>query len=216
VERILPAQSPVEARERVRDLLDEFSNALKGKSSKTFEPADVREKLLHLGYDPERVDDREWALVTYLSFYCPVGRLFGNWVRAGSLRLLDTVLPASTQRRPAVGIDRRTGTVGGRALYFVETSEAGLRIPLALAGEVEARGSAPARLLSSLLKAVAMLSLNLGGRKSAGLGLLTVEKTRFHAFELRTAGDEGGRLLANPFKAPPMSLQEFADWLIKV
>ena len=104
----------------------------------------------------------------------------------------------------------------GRALYFVETSEAGLRIPLALAGEVEARGSAPARLLSSLLKAVAMLSLNLGGRKSAGLGLLTVENARFHAFELRIAGDENGRLLANPFKAPPMSLQEFADWLIKV
>ena len=216
VERVLPAQSPDEARERVKNLLDDFSNALRGRPSKTFDPADVREKLLHVGYDLERIENREWALVTYLSLYCPVGKLFGNWVRAGSLRFLDTVLPASTQRRPGVGIDRRTGTVRERVLYFVETSEAGLRVPLALAGEVEARGSAPARLLSSLLKAVAAVGLNVGGRKSAGLGLLTVEKARFHAFELGGAGDESGQLLANPFKAPPTSLQEFAEWLVKV
>lgn len=45
---------------------------------------------------------------------------------------------------------------------------------------------------------------------------MTVEKARFHAFELGATGDESGELLANPFKASPMSLQEFADWLIKV
>ena len=217
VERVLPAQSPAEARERVRDLLDDFSKALEGKPSTTFDPADVREKLQLVGYDLDRrIEDREWALVTYLSLYCPVGKLFGNWARAGSLRFLDTVLPALTQRRPGVGIDRKTGTVREGVLYFVETSEAGLRVSLVLAGEVEARGSAPARLLSSLLKAVAAVGLNVGGRKSAGLGLLTVKEAKFHAFELGGAGDEGGRLLANPFKAPPMGLQEFAEWLVKV
>ncbi len=217
VERVLPAQSPAEARRRVRDLLGDFSEALEGRPSAAFDPADVREKLQLVGYDLDRrIEDREWALVTYLSLYCPVGKLFGNWARAGSLRFLDTVLPASTQRRPGVGIDRKTGTVREHVLYFVETSEAGLRVPLVLAGEVEARGSAPARLLSSLLKAVAAVGLNVGGRKSAGLGLLTVERARFHAFELGGAGDEGGRLLANPFKAAPMDLQEFAEWLVKV
>jgi CRISPR/Cas system CSM-associated protein Csm3 (group 7 of RAMP superfamily) len=213
VERVMPAQEPKEAREKVKDLLSDFESALRGGASKVFDPVDVREKLLRAGFDLERIEDREWALVTYLSLYCPVGKLFGNWARAGSLRLLDTVLPASTQRRPGVGIDRKAGTVKENVLYFVETSEAGLRVPLVLAGEVEARGSAPAKLLSYLLKAVAAVGLNVGGRKSAGLGLLLVEKARFHAFEIGAAGDESGVLLANPFKAPPMSLQEFADWL---
>ena len=215
VERVMPAQTPAEARERVRDLLDDFGSALGGKPSKVFNPADVREKLLRLGYDPERVEDEAWALVTYLSLYCPVGKLFGNWARAGSLRFLDTVLPASTQRRPGVGISRKTGTVQENVLYFVETSEAGLRVPLVLVGEVEARGSSPARLLSSLLKAVEAVGLNVGGRKSAGLGLLTVEEARFHAFEIGAEDDKSGELLANPFKARSMSLQDFADWLVK-
>jgi hypothetical protein len=209
----MPAQEPKEAREKVKDLLSDFESALRGGASKVFDPVDVREKLLHAGFDLERIEDREWALATYLSLYCPVGKLFGNWARAGSLRFLDTVLPASTQRRPGVGIDRKAGTVKENVLYFVETSEAGLRVPLVLAGEVEARGSAPAMLLSYLLKAVAAVGLNVGGRKSAGLGLLLVEKARFYAFEIGAAGDESGVLLANPFKAPPMSLQEFADWL---
>jgi CRISPR/Cas system CSM-associated protein Csm3 (group 7 of RAMP superfamily) len=216
VERVAPAQDPREARERVRDLLSDFERALKGEASKVFDPSDVREKLLRAGFDLERIEDEEWALVTYLSLYCPVGKLFGNWARAGSLRFFDTALPASTQRRPGVGINRKAGTVQENVLYFVETSEAGLRVPLVLAGEVEARGSAPAKLLSSLLKAVAAVGLNVGGRKSAGLGLLLVGKARFHAFEIGAAGDESGELLANPFKAPPMSLQEFAEWLIKL
>jgi len=216
VEKLLPAQSPAEAREMVKDLLDDFCKALEGRPSTTFNPVDVREKLQLVGYDLNRIEDRGWALVTYLSLYCPVGKLFGNWARAGSLRFLDTVLPASTQRRPGVGIDRKTGTVRERVLYSVETSEAGLRVPLVLAGEVEARGSAPARLLSSLLKTVAAVGLNVGGRKSAGLGLLTVEEARFHAFELGGAGDEVGQFLSNPFRASPMGLQEFAELLVKV
>jgi len=151
VERVMPAQSSDEARRRVREggLLNEFRAALSGKQTANFDPADVREKLISVGYDLERIEDEEWALVTYLSLYCPVGRLFGNWARAGSLRFFDTVLPASTQRRPGVGINRKAGTVQENVLYFVETSEAGLRVPLIIVGEVEERGRTPARLLSS-------------------------------------------------------------------
>lgn len=57
--------------------------------------------------------------------------------------------------------------------------------------------------------------MNIGGRKSAGLGLLTVESARFHAFEIGTPGDEAGIYLANPFRAPQMSLEEFASWLAR-
>lgn len=216
VERVMPAQSPREARGNVKDLVESFKAALESSSKAgAFDPSDVKDKLARLGYDLERVEDWEWALVSYLSLYCPVGKLFGNWARAGSLNFFDTPLPASIQRRPGVGIDRKTGTVKENVLYFVETSDAGLKVPLVVAGWVEARGSAPARLLSSLLKAVAAVGINVGGRKSAGLGLLTLEEAEFHAFEVGAAGDDGGRFLANPFKAPRMGLHEFADWLAK-
>lgn len=216
VERVMPAQSFAEARERVKDLINDFESVLEGRPSKVFDPADVREKLLRLGYDLERVEDKAGALASYLSLYCPVGKLFGNWARAGSLRFLDTILPASTQRRPGVGINRRTGTVQGNILYFVETSEAGLRVPLVIVGEVEERGCAPARLLASLLRTVNTIGLSVGARKSAGLGLLELENARFHAFEIGKDDDQSGKLLANPFKASPMSLREFAEWLVKV
>jgi CRISPR/Cas system CSM-associated protein Csm3 (group 7 of RAMP superfamily) len=218
VKIVMPAQRQEEAAKWVEgDLVDEFRAALERKSSRVFDPADVEEKLLSLGYstDPNLIEDPRLALVHYLCLYCPVGRLFGNWARAGGLRFFDTILTSDTQRRPGVGIDRRTGTVQEehRALYYVETSEAGLKVPLVLAGELEGRGDAPARLLASTLEAVEAVGLSVGGRKSAGLGLLSLQEARFHAFELGVGGDADGAFLANPLRAPSMSLKDFAAWL---
>jgi len=215
VEGVMPAQRPSEAVKKVEDLLDEFEAALEKGGSKLFDPADVEEKLLSLGYsiEPRFTEDLGWALVQYLCLYCPVGKLFGNWARAGGLRFFDTVLASSTQRRPGVGISRGTGTVQEDALYCVETSEAELRMPLVLAGEVEGRGGTPAKLLASMLEAVGTVGLSVGGRKSAGLGLLSLQEARFHAFEFGAGQDANGALLANPLKTPPMSLGEFLAWL---
>ena len=47
----------------------------------------------------------------------------------------------------------------------------------------------PARLLASVLEAVAEVGIGIGGRKSAGLGLLELESSEFHAFE---PGKDGG------------------------
>jgi CRISPR/Cas system CSM-associated protein Csm3 (group 7 of RAMP superfamily) len=216
VKIVMPAQRQEEAAKGVeRDLVDEFRAALEKKSSRVFDPADVEEKLLSLGYstDPSLIEDPRLALVHYLCLHCPVGRLFGNWARAGGLRFFDTILASSAQRRPGVGIDRRTGTVREDVLYYVETSEAGLKVPLVLAGELEGRGDTPARLLASTLEAVEAVGLSVGGRKSVGLGLLSLQEARFHAFELGVGGDADGALLANPLRAPSMSLKDFAAWL---
>jgi CRISPR/Cas system CSM-associated protein Csm3 (group 7 of RAMP superfamily) len=218
VEMVMPAQRQEEAAERVgreRDLVDEFRAALEKRSSRVFDPADVEEKLLSLGYstDPSLIESLELALVHYLCLYCPVGKLFGNWARAGAIRFFDAALASGTQRRPGIGISRGMGTVQENALFCVETSEAGLGIPLALAGEVEGRGSTPAKLLASMLEAVGRVGLSVGGRKSVGLGLLSLQEARFHAFEIGEGQDESGALLANPLKTPPMSLVEFLAWL---
>jgi CRISPR/Cas system CSM-associated protein Csm3 (group 7 of RAMP superfamily) len=216
VRMVALAQKQEEAAERVgEDLVEEFRAALEKRSSRVFNPADVEEKLLSLGYstDPSLIESLELALVHYLCLYCPVGKLFGNWARAGAIRFFDTALASGTQRRPGVGISREMGTVQENALFCVETSEAGLGIPLALAGEVEGRGSTPAKLLASMLEAVGRVGLSVGGRKSVGLGLLSLQEARFHAFEIGEGQDESGALLANPLKTPPMSLVEFLAWL---
>jgi hypothetical protein len=216
VRMVALAQKQEEAAERVgEDLVEEFRAALEKRSSRVFNPADVEEKLLSLGYstDPSLIEDLRLALVHYLCLHCPVGRLFGNWARAGSLRFFDTILASSAQRRPGVGINRGTGTAREDVLYYVETSEAGLKVPLTLTGELEERGGTPARLLASTLEAVEAVGLSVGGRKSVGLGLLSLQEARFHAFELGVDRDADGALLANPLRAPSMSLKDFAAWL---
>ena len=152
-------------------------------------------------------------LVKYLSYYCPVGRLFGNRVRAASIGFLDTLLPPLTQRRPGVGISRETLTARDKSLYRVETTSTGIEIPVVMIGEVEQIGSAPARLLAATLRAVEEVGLSIGGRKSAGLGLLKLTSADFHIVKVGKEQDRNGALLANPFKAPTMRLADFARLL---
>ncbi len=215
VETVARAQDPGDARRRVREngLMGDFAKVLSGERQNRFDRKDVEEKLKVLGYELGQIDDREWALVQYLSLHCPVGRLFGNWSLAGSLKFFDSVIKSGFQRRPGVGINRSTGTVEERVLYFVETGEAYAAVPLVLSGEIESQGSTPARLLASVLEAVSEVGLNIGGRKSAGLGLLELESSEFYAFELGQNKDERGALLANPFDSEKMGLQEFIEWL---
>jgi Uncharacterized protein predicted to be involved in DNA repair (RAMP superfamily) len=213
VDIVARAQDPKDARDRVRGLMGDFEKALEKQPQQRFDQRDVEEKLLSLGYDLQRIDDKEWVLVQYLSLYCPVGRLFGNWALAGSLKFFDTVIRSGSQRRPGVGIDRKTGTVQERVLYFVETSDAYAAVPLVLLGEVEAPGSTPAKLLASVLEALSEVGLNIGGRKSAGLGLLELESAEFYSFEPGKGMDERGALLANPRAAEKMDLRTFIEAL---
>jgi len=210
LERVTLSQRPEDS---VKDLLGDFERALRGEDAGHFRSEDVRRVLEEIGYDLGRVEDARLALIEYLSYYCPVGRLFGNSVWAASVRFLDTLLPPAVQSRYGVGIGRRTGTVEEHVLYRVETTGARIEVPLVVVGEVEARGSTPSRLLASTLEAVRELGLSVGGRRSAGLGLLQLTGARFHVVELGRGGDERGALLANPLEAPAMDLGEFARWL---
>lgn len=209
LERITLSPEP---RRSIEDLLDDFRRALRGESAGPFDSGDVRHVLLEIGYgELSRLEDEKGALVEYLSYYCPVGRLFGNQVRAANIRFLDTLLPPRVQSRYGVGINRKTGRIEEHVLYRIETSEGGIEVPLVILGEVE-RGT-PSKLLASTLEVIRKVGLSVGGRKSAGLGLLELRYAKFHVVELGKGGDERGALLANPFEAPAMDLSEFVKWL---
>jgi len=210
LEKVTLSRSP---RESTSKLLGDFEKALKGEDAGPFRHEDVRRVLEEVGYDLARLEDVQGALIDYLSHHCPVGRLFGNRVRAASLRPLDTLLPLRVQSRYGVGIDRKTGTAMEGALYRVETSLARVEVPMVLVGEVERRGSTPSRLLASLLEAVAEVGLAVGGRKSAGLGLLELKRSEFHVVELEQDAATRGALLADPFEAPAVDLDGFVKWL---
>lgn len=53
--------------------------------------------------------------------------------------------------------------------------------------------------------------LSIGGRKSIDLGLLEPDSAKFQVIKL--AEDKGGLGLANPFRAPAISLKDFAKLL---
>jgi len=211
VERVALSSEP---KSSVRDLLEGFGRALRGEEAPPFKPDDVKRVLLSIGYSEEQLkapEDPAWMLVEYLAYHCPIGRLFGNQVRAGSVRFLDTLLTAQTQRRPGIGISRKDLRVQEKVLYTVETTEAEVSVPLLMVGEVERLGSPSAKLLASTLEAVKEVGLSIGGRKSAGLGLLQLESAEFHVVKL--AEDKGGVGLANPLKTPAVKLEAFLKLL---
>lgn len=218
----IPAAGPeklalelVAAGERGRDaylekLRGDFEAALKGAATR-FDPADVKRVVGELGLDREASIDAREALEQYLEYYCPVGKLFGNRVRAGSLKFADSVVEAPTFRKPGVGIDRKTGTVKEGVLYFVEAGDPGAPVKLLMVGEVDERGSAASRLLASTLLYVKELGVAVGGKKSTGMGLLELRDARIHVVEY--AADKGGAMLAQLLKTKPMGVEEFAAWL---
>lgn len=196
------------------ELLQRFRAALAGREEAPFNPLEVRGALLSIGYSDEELaslEDPRAALLEYLAYSCPLGRLYGNQVLAGRVRFLDTLLTVHLERRPGVGIDRKTLRSSDRFLYQVETTPADIDVPLVMVGEVEKLGSTPSRLLASTLEAVQEVGLSIGGKKSAGLGLLELESARFHV--VKPLEDRGGRGLANPLKLPPLQLEGFLGLL---
>jgi CRISPR/Cas system CSM-associated protein Csm3 (group 7 of RAMP superfamily) len=216
VRTVTLAKSIREKRERVKHLLEDFKSALKGDETKIFDHINVKQVLLEVGYSEEELqmlEDPINALIQYLEYYCPVGRLFGNSVRAGSIRFLDTLIQAETMLKPGIGINREKLTVEEGALYLIESIPIGTSIKLVMIGELEDRANTPSKLLASILEAVKEIGLNIGGRKSVGSGLLKLKTGSFYIIEYAEDARNYGIYLANPFKRSPISLDAFIKWL---
>jgi CRISPR/Cas system CSM-associated protein Csm3 (group 7 of RAMP superfamily) len=209
------------------DYLKKFKEVVRGEAQHEsiggFER--LKEVLLELGYTMDEiieVKERGSEVVAfrrmaedYLALYCPVGRLFGNGVMAGKVRFFDVFLPGiRCETRPGVGIDRSFGAARPDILYFLEVIPRGATFQLTMVADNLKQGEADSLLFAATLEWIMELGLQIGARKSAGLGEITLvnSQTAFYLVELEK--DEGGMGLANPMKrGMRYDTKGFIDWL---
>jgi len=185
-------------------------------------------RLMHeLGYSEEeiesarRVEDksllREMA-ESYLAIHCPIGSLYGNKVMAGKVRFGDVVMSdVRTSFRAGVGIDRKSATAKRNVLYFVELIEPGTEIKLPMIIDNLLPGKEDSHLFALTLDHVLKFGLCIGGRKSAGLGMLSVvtnQENSSNSFYLVELSTDQELALGNPFKkGKKLSIKELIEYL---
>jgi len=207
------------------EYLEKFVKALRGEGDFFgLTKAEITRLLQQLDYTQDEVekiekDDKglrkkeaEEALGKILALYCPIVRLFGNITVTGKLKFLDTITPYTLYMKPGVGIDRRSGTAKEDQLYYLEAAYVNSNILLRfIADNIEPR-KPDAILLGSILQYVEKLGLQIGARKSTGIGCLTMTEAKFYLVEL--SKDKDGSGLANPFKfGNKMDFKQLLAWL---
>ena len=201
-------------------LVEDFIKALKGESG-FFELTheDLTKLLQKLDYNQAEINilvedskKAKAALANIIALYCPIGKLFGNTVIAGKLRFLDTIFQYKPHLKPGVGIDRSSGTVKENQLYFLEAASIDSNIILKLIADNLEPQTSDSKLFAATLKYIEKVGLQLGARKSTGMGSLRMAGAEFYFVELTK--DNGGSGLANPFKyGNKMNLQQLLSYL---
>jgi CRISPR/Cas system CSM-associated protein Csm3 (group 7 of RAMP superfamily) len=126
----------------------------------------------------------------YLAYNCPIGCLFGNHVLAGKVRFFDTILDMrQTHIRPGVGIERSTGKVKENVLYFVESIPSGSEMMLQFIADNLLPERTDTILFYNTLGYIQKLGLQIGTRKSTGMGLLSVKNIQLRDIDLRSDAD---------------------------
>ncbi|MEN3047881.1 MAG: RAMP superfamily CRISPR-associated protein [Candidatus Caldarchaeales archaeon] len=205
---------------RYEDYLKDFKEALRGGSPRIVRHGreELRQILKDIGYEEVEMNGealerrvREMA-ADYLALNCPVGRLFGSQVAASKLIFHHTPLdPRSVgvEFRPGVGIDRASGSVREDILFFVEGLRAGIEVRLRFVADNLEPGASDSRLFAGVLDWIKTLGLQVGGRKSVGLGLLRLREGTFYF-----VGPGDDMALVNPFShGRRLELNEFLSYL---
>jgi len=114
----------------------------------------------------------------YLSFKCPICRLFGSRVVASKIIFKDVIfnIPPEMHRYTSTSIDRKTKTVAKERLFQIEYIPPEEKYTLStqlIIDNVEPK-THEAKLLAETLKYIQTLGLEVGGSKSRGYGLLTL------------------------------------------
>jgi len=114
--------------------------------------------------------------------------------------------------KPCVAIDRRSGTVSERRLFFFETVAPGFVLPVWFVVDNLFPAADESRILAAVLRVIQVEGLLIGARKSAGMGQLELMGGEFWTVELAKDGD--GTALANPFqKGTKRDMGEFLSWI---
>jgi CRISPR/Cas system CSM-associated protein Csm3 (group 7 of RAMP superfamily) len=154
-------------------------------------PQEVTQFLNDVYVDIEEVkkakDGYEKMAEGYLAYNCPIGRLFGNHVLAGKVRFMDTIIDVKqTHFRPGIGIDRKTGKVREGILYYIESIPSKTEISLKIVADNLTSGETDTTLFNNTLDYIQKLGLQIGTRKTAGMGLLSLKNIQKIDLDLKS------------------------------
>ncbi|MEM4610999.1 MAG: RAMP superfamily CRISPR-associated protein [Thermoproteota archaeon] len=212
---------------KFRMYVEDFAEVLQGGKSSIIPDSgeEIESLLLKLGYAPAEIQEvkskgvntRRELLASmageYLALHCPIGKLYGNKVVAGKIRFFDSLIKANPEVRPGVGIDRKSGRVEEKHLYFIKVIPR-VSIKLTIIVDNLLRGEDDSKLFASTLKLIKTLGISIGARKSAGLGNLEVNNGKFYILDTEEDGRTMNLKIGNPLKkVKPISLEEFLKWL---
>lgn len=170
--------------------LSEFKNILSNQEVQTpgygLDHEEVTRFLndMYVAQDQEDIKDKAER---YLAYNCPIGRLFGNHVLAGKVRFIDTVLEIKqTHLRPGIGMDRPAGKVKEGLLYYIESIPSGTEITLRFVADNLLPRKTDTKLFDNTLEYIRVLGIQIGARKSAGMGLLKVIDIQKQEIDLKS------------------------------
>jgi CRISPR/Cas system CSM-associated protein Csm3 (group 7 of RAMP superfamily) len=175
--------------------LSEFKSVVNGNPIQNpqyvLKPQEVTQFLNDVYVDIEEVkkakDGYEKMAEGYLAYNCPIGRLFGNHVLAGKVRFMDTIIDVKqTHFRPGIGIDRRTGKVREGILYYIESIPSKTEISLRIVADNLVSGETDTTLFNNILDYIQKLGLQIGTRKTAGMGLLSLKNIQKIDLDLKS------------------------------
>jgi CRISPR/Cas system CSM-associated protein Csm3 (group 7 of RAMP superfamily) len=175
--------------------LSEFKSVVNGNPIQNpqyvLKPQEVTQFLNDVYVDIEEVkkakDGYEKMAEGYLAYNCPIGRLFGNHVLAGKVRFMDTIIDVKqTHFRPGIGIDRKTGKVREGILYYIESIPSKTEISLRIVADNLVSGETDTTLFNNILDYIQKLGLQIGTRKTAGMGLLSLKNIQKIDLDLKS------------------------------
>jgi CRISPR/Cas system CSM-associated protein Csm3 (group 7 of RAMP superfamily) len=175
--------------------LSEFKSVVNGNPIQNpqyvLKPQEVTQFLNDVYVDIEEVkkakDGYEKMAEGYLAYNCPIGRLFGNHVLAGKVRFMDTIIDVKqTHFRPGIGIDRKTGKVREGILYYIESIPSKTEISLKIVADNLTSGETDTTLFNNTLDYIQKLGLQIGTRKTAGMGLLSLKNIQKIDLDLKS------------------------------
>jgi CRISPR/Cas system CSM-associated protein Csm3 (group 7 of RAMP superfamily) len=175
--------------------LSEFKSVVNGNPIQNpqyvLKPQEVTQFLNDVYVDIEEVkkakDGYEKMAEGYLAYNCPIGRLFGNHVLAGKVRFMDTIIDVKqTHFRPGIGIDRKTGKVREGILYYIESIPSKTEISLRIVADNLTSGETDTTLFNNTLDYIEKLGLQIGTRKTAGMGLLSLKNIQKIDLDLKS------------------------------
>ena len=130
---------------------------------------------------------------------------------------MDTIIKLekeATRRIPGVGINRTSQVKEKHVLFEVEAYDREKQINLYFLADNLFPKAKDSLILANSLKFIKEMGLQIGGRKSVGLGLLKLNEEGSMFYIIDLTKDQDGTHLANPFKnVEPLNFDDFLKWI---